>query len=193
MNWFKTVDSNEGITQGDIILECPVIGWKSGELKFIEGKQKETLKLAFEVIEADVVVMTQACDLENAKISNIILCPHLSLEKYKQAWDSNMEELSQNPTKKAWGRHFDDIRDGFIWNLTLLDKSNLNGTKMSPRIVDFHYVYSMPRSFLESHLASKGKPRLQLLPPFREHLSQAFARFFMRIGLPTKIENSIMI
>ena len=26
--------------------------------------------------------------------------------------------------------------------------------------------------------------RLRLLPPYREHLSQSFARFFMRVGLP---------
>jgi hypothetical protein len=26
-----------------------------------------------------------------------------------------------------------------------------------------------------------------LLPPYREHLSQAFARFFMRVGLPVDI------
>jgi hypothetical protein len=29
--------------------------------------------------------------------------------------------------------------------------------------------------------------RLRLLPPYREHLSQAFARFFMRVGLPVDI------
>jgi hypothetical protein len=26
-----------------------------------------------------------------------------------------------------------------------------------------------------------------LLPPYREHLSQAFARFFMRVGLPVEV------
>jgi hypothetical protein len=29
--------------------------------------------------------------------------------------------------------------------------------------------------------------RLRLLPPYREHLSQSFARFFMRVGLPVDI------
>ena len=28
---------------------------------------------------------------------------------------------------------------------------------------------------------------LRLLPPYGEHLSQAFARFFMRVGLPVDI------
>jgi hypothetical protein len=55
------------------------------------------------------------------------------------------------------------------------------------RIVDFHAVYTVPRSFLESLLEQRMQPRLRLLPPYREHLSQAFARFFMRVGLPVPI------
>ncbi len=41
--------------------------------------------------------------------------------------------------------------------------------------------------FLESLLKQRGQPRLRLLPPYREHLSQAFARFFMRVGLPVQV------
>jgi hypothetical protein len=44
----------------------------------------------------------------------------------------------------------------------------------------------LPFPFLSSLAAANGK-RLRLLPPYREHLSQAFARFFMRVGLPTDI------
>ena len=55
------------------------------------------------------------------------------------------------------------------------------------RVVDFHYVYTVPRNFLESLLEQRGQTRLRLLPPYREHLSQAFARFFMRVGLPVPI------
>jgi len=39
-------------------------------------------------------------------------------------------------------------------------------------------------------LAQRGEPRLRLRPPYREHLSQAFARFFMRVGLPTDIKRT---
>jgi hypothetical protein len=40
---------------------------------------------------------------------------------------------------------------------------------------------------LQSLLKARAIPRPQLLPPYREHLSQAFARFFMRVGLPTPV------
>ena len=53
-------------------------------------------------------------------------------------------------------------------------------------MVDFRNVYGVPFGFLEELSASRGE-RLRLLPPYREHLSQAFARFFMRVGLPTDI------
>jgi len=36
-------------------------------------------------------------------------------------------------------------------------------------------------------LVKKRENRLRLLPPDREHLAQAFARFFMRAGLPIDI------
>lgn len=55
------------------------------------------------------------------------------------------------------------------------------------RIVDFHGVYTAPREFLESWNRRRAQPRLRLLSPYREHLSQAFARFFMRVGLPVAI------
>jgi hypothetical protein len=51
--------------------------------------------------------------------------------------------------------------------------------------VDFHRIYSIPKKFIESIL--KGKPHKRLLPPYREHLSQSFARYFLQVGLPVNI------
>jgi len=46
--------------------------------------------------------------------------------------------------------------------------------------------YHVSIDFLIDLIKKKDK-RLRLLPPYREHLSQAFARFFMRVGLPVDI------
>ena len=43
---------------------------------------------------------------------------------------------------------------------------------------------------LVRELAASQGPRLRLNPPYREHLAQAFARFFMRVGLPVDIPPS---
>jgi hypothetical protein len=48
-------------------------------------------------------------------------------------------------------------------------------------------VFTVPREFLESVLAARAAARPRLLSPYREHLSQAFARYFMRVGLPVPV------
>jgi len=55
-------------------------------------------------------------------------------------------------------------------------------------LIDFHEILSPPRIFLETWTMHTALPRLRLLPPYREHLSQAFARYFMRVGLPSNIK-----
>lgn len=70
---------------------------------------------------AECLRMTQACDLEYEKVVNVILCPHFSLADYRQAWEAEMINRTQNPTEKSWKRHCNDICDGFVWNLTMLN------------------------------------------------------------------------
>lgn len=53
-------------------------------------------------------------------------------------------------------------------------------------IVDFRRVFSIPVAHFRRQAAAAGS-RLRLMPPYREHLSQAFARFFMRVGLPLDV------
>jgi hypothetical protein len=51
-------------------------------------------------------------------------------------------------------------------------------------VVDFRRVFSLPFGFLRD---AANLLHLRLLPPYREHLSQSFARYFMRVGLPVDI------
>ncbi|MHB1424077.1 MAG: hypothetical protein ACYC3I_12945 [Gemmataceae bacterium] len=50
-------------------------------------------------------------------------------------------------------------------------------------VVDFHRLFTLPKMFVSRFAANVG-PRLRLRSPYREHLAQAFARYFMRVGLP---------
>lgn len=188
--WYEIVDHGKPITQGDIIFDCPLITWQANQLDRHESIESEILKNAIEGIAADVVVMTQACDLEFNKVYNVILCPHFSLEEYRKLWGNEMEKRNQVVTKKAWESHCDDICEGFVWNLMMLNSAKVDELSIDARIVDFHEVFSVPRQFLESLLQQRATQRFRLLPPYREHLSQAFARFFMRVGLPVPIEKT---
>lgn len=138
-------------------------------------------------IKADVVVMSQACDLEQNKIAEVVLCPCLALSRYKQLWEAKRLEENQQPTAKAWSSHCKHITDGTMWHMFMLD-SNQSGDLLSEhRIVHFSSIHTAPRVFLDQFIAVQNKSRLRLLPPYREHLSQSFARYFMRVGLPQNV------
>ena len=96
-----------------------------------------------------------------------------------------MKTSKQNPTPRGWKSLCEDIRDGYVWNLAMLNAGESGPLKIDHRIVDFRDIYTIPITFLESLMKQRGGPRLSLNPPYREHLSQAFARFFMRVGLPS--------
>jgi hypothetical protein len=187
--WYEVVDAEEKLTQGDLIFDCPILTWEFNSEPILMPESQH-LQSSVVALQADLVIMTQACDLENSKVNNVILCPHLGLSDYKKAWEAVMQENGHNPTKKAWESHCKDIRDGYVWNQTMLSNANVELLQIEHRVVDFHEVYTLPRGFLELLLRHRGEVRMRLRPPYREHLSQAFARFFMRVGLPTPISQA---
>lgn len=188
--WYEEVEAPAKLTQGDLIQNCPLVSWKAEGLQLSGEEEAEGLKGIAEAIKADTVVMTQACDLEHGKVQNVVLCPHLSLSEYYEGWKAMMESKEQKPSQRAWRSHCEDIRDGFVWNLAILNVGETSSLKTEHRIVDFHDIFTIPRNFLESLLEQRKQPRLRLLPPYREHLSQAFARFFMRVGLPVQVSQA---
>ena len=188
MNWYELVPTETTLDQGDLLANCPVASWREGSL-VLRNKNDATryLSEAVEITTMDVIVMTQTCDLAQNKVRNVILCPHYALTVYREAWEAAQRALEQIPTAKSWTRHVDHVAAGQIWNLALLNAEEGADYQAEHRIVDFQEVLSLPREFLESWLLGEEQPRLRLRPPYREHLSQAFARFFMRVGLPTDI------
>lgn len=190
MNWYEIVPANRELTQGDLIFDCPVPVWKSQPIDRNGSNLIETLRTSYEFLSADLVVLTQACDLEHGHVQNVTLCPHLPLSDFKIDWEEKCRTANQNPTPRAWNRVCDDLNKGYIWNQTLLKKSDLDEFDMDFRVVDFYQVFTLPKIFIETLTAKRGLKRLRLLPPYREHVSQAFARFYMRVGLPTDIKLS---
>ena len=140
-SWYQLVSAETKITQGDLVMNCPVLEW-SGALDGEVGSN--TLKQLAEGVAADVIVMTQACDLAQCKVENLIVCAHYALSEYKTMWEAAMSEKKQNPTSKAWKNYCDDICDGYVWNLSMLDSRETASIRMERRVVDFHRVYSLP-------------------------------------------------
>jgi len=187
--WYETVEPSSVLTQGDLIFDCPVVRWEHAP-SVADAQARDALADWVSAFREDVVVMTQACDLEHGKVENVVLCPHVSLSTFRQVWQEWMATRGQKPSEKAWQRTCEDVANGYVWNQAFLNRCEHPDFTMEIRVVDFHDIFTVPRSFLEARLQSQQLPRLRLLPPYREHLSQAFARFFMRVGLPQPLTPS---
>jgi hypothetical protein len=168
--WFGVVD-DDGIQQGDIFEKCPVFLPPDALEVIAEGKPANA---DFTWEEHDLIVMSQSCDLENGreKVDEIVFCA---------VWKQS--ELADQKLAKA--ETLEEARTGRLPNVHLLAASTYAGSEREVRVVDFRRVYSLPVRYIRNR-ATLSK-RLRLLPPYREHLSQSFARFFMRVGLPIDI------
>jgi len=190
-SWYEVIPAGSPLTQGDLIFDCPLLTWSDRALSpAAEANEAEHLKGEIRAFKADVIVMTQACDLEHGKVRNVVLCPHDPLPKFRKSWENVMAALGHHATEKAWRRTCDDLANGHVWNHCFLNSSGHAAPPLEIRVVDFHDIFTLPRDFLEAFLAQSSSPRLRLLPPYREHLSQAFARFFMRVGLPQSLSKT---
>jgi len=169
--WYNEIESNRNIEQGDLIPNCPIIIPPS---KIEEGSEPE-----IEIRLIDSLILSQSCDLANDNIEIVLVCPYYSLKTFLD----NLPE-DQKGTK-AKRKHIDNLRKGHLPGYHLLNKSECNNID-DYLVVDFRNVYGIQIESLKS-LASALINRIRLLPPYREHLSQSFARYFMRVGLPQDI------
>ena len=169
--WYETVDNNEPIMQGDMLFPCPVFVPSAGSYM----SMKEDASVSFEVEQYDIIVMSQSCDLVQGKIDLVLVCPIWSLKEF---------EVRNALFKDKNGK--EALRQGRIHSYHLINRCEISEMERDFMVVDFRSVYSI--SFpLINEIKDKQQKRLRLLPPYREHLSQAFARFFMRVGLPVDI------
>jgi hypothetical protein len=187
-NWYSLKNETESITQGDLI-SCPVVRWKDGKLA-IKKTPKSTLLNSREIKSVNAVILSQACDLANNKITNVILCRRLDLSFYKNAWQTARKAANATSNvEKEFQTHLSNIQRGYAWGQCLLNSFESDEIVIEHQVVDFGEIFSLPRVFLDDYVTNFAKTRLTLNSPYREHLSQGFARFFMRVGLPTDVHN----
>jgi hypothetical protein len=124
---------------------------------------------------SDFIVMTQTCDLTNMKNGLVALCPIRSLTKYEDG----------NPAFRKKGI-WEEVRKGRREGLHLLASAEFPDRGREALVIDFREIYSLPIEYL-THRAASVPSRWRLNSPYLEHFSQAFARFFMRVGLPSPV------
>ena len=170
--WYQVVQG-DSIEQGDILRRCPVFS-PPDRLVLPDSPGEEPIT-EFEWVERDLTVVSQTCDLVKGreKLSDVLFC---AMWSPAEIVTGHLAEL----------RGLEDARRGNLPPYHLLAACELPGFESDVTIVDFRRVYSLPLSYVRNLAAGVGD-RIRLLPPYRESLAQAFARFFMRVGLPVDI------
>ncbi|HTU89736.1 MAG TPA: hypothetical protein VMF69_06550 [Gemmataceae bacterium] len=171
VDWYQIVQ-DATLFQGDILLHCPVFVI-AAELSW---PQSSNAPLEVDIKDLDLIVMTQTCDLQNNKVEDVLLAQMV-------AWPQVVSAEVQKGNPSVQSRNFrKQLVEGNIPGFSLLHKRE-EEPSLPWSVVDFHRLFTLPKAFLSRFAASLG-PRLRLRSPYREHLAQAFARYFMRVGLP---------
>lgn len=171
--WYTIITGANSIEQGDFLDDFPII---TPPVSLVSASRasdvQEEASAKFQTF--NIVVMTQSCDLVTFRDDSlVILCPRYD---FKDAQTSDGKNLAN---KDGWKK----LIAGRFANIHLINKCSLQGFEFDYQVIDLQRIFSVPFSIVRE-IAVAQHNRLRLNPPYREHLAQAFARQFMRIGLP---------
>lgn len=172
--WYSIVKGPD-LEQGDLIRGCPVIEPIYEPL----DPEEETYSLEAKQLNFDIVILSQTCDLINDKIDSVLVSPFHPVDEFI---DANTPNLTSKARKSAR----EEIRRGYRPSFHMLARCDFPKFEHDIQIIDFQRLFTVPKSLLVQLAELQGE-RIRLMPPYREHLGQSFARYFMRVGLPIDI------
>lgn len=198
--WYEIIRDGS-LDQGDLVPHCNVL--VAVEAPSPEQPPKAKLR------PITALVLTQTCDVAQEKTESIIVCAVWSLAsvvlgdpslRQKAEEAAKREKLGELPSieeadvesrvERIVERsgplrgHFNAIIKGERPAYAMLPAHEPLGRPKS--LASFEHVYSLPRKNVASLVAGPTE-RLRLRPPYREHVSAAFGRYFSRIGLPVDV------
>lgn len=168
------------IAQGDILRD----------ISFLVGAESKNSTASLDSIELQyAVVMNQDCDLNSdylseqdsngkgsSSIPSILLCPAYPAEQFFKG-----EHIAEWNLQKMNGKLPDKIRknDELKRYHYIASDTELNIPEL---VIDFKHFYTIPRDTIYEIRKSSYIATISEL--YREELSQRFANFLARIGLP---------
>lgn len=161
---FVIPPSDTPLTQGDLVNECPLVGLETPE------PTEDLRHLRVNRWLARVIVLTQACDLAQAKSGRVLVA---------QVHDAR-KMVDTGVLKETVIR--DHVRRHLVFGWYFLPASPAP-VQLPESLIDLRDLHSVPRVVLE-RLIGNGKRVASLVSPYREHLAQHFAVTYMRAALP---------
>jgi hypothetical protein len=163
---YRQPPTNEPVSQGDILSDCPVFGLDANDVQV--SPESEPVRWL-----ARVLVVTQVCDLANAKTTRAVT-----------ALVHSAQHLIDHRILTAAVIR-DRIRTHQVFGWYFLPAISEIGFPES--VVDLRNLHTIPRSVLEE-LARRDRRVCRVNTPYREHLAQQLAITYCRIGLPQPYE-----
>lgn len=171
--WYKVIRANNDLQQGDIFFNFPIYIPRTSTPAELEQKGQNA---TVDEKTANVIIMSQSCDLLKMRSTvntPVIVCPLFSVKE--QVEQGKMRSEDWEPLVKEE-----------IVSARIIKSSEHRSHTFGFQKVLLKQVYTVPYKFLKTFSDSYGT-RVRLLPPYREHLAQAFAKQFMRVGLPNDL------
>ncbi len=163
---YRAPPASEPIDQGDLIDDCPVVSVGAYD---VGSPQNVQVPVAL----SRVVVLTQTCDLANAKATSA------AVALVRDAQTLLHEQLLKAADIRG------PIRSGRVFGWYFLPKNAEFG--LPEMIVDLRQLHTV-RLDLLTELCRRGRRRARVQPLYREHLAKHFADTYSRIGLPEPYE-----
>ena len=172
-DWYTIVSHATPLEQGDLLDDFPIIVPQPSLVGASEEPAGAEVRQRGTVLLFNVVVMTQSCDLFKLRDEDeTVLCPRFDYSKLI------------NAEPKFGGRDgWKNLIRGRFIGAHIVNKCDIENHSFDYQVIDLRRVFSAPFSVVKQAAINQGN-RVRLLPPYREHLAQAFARRFMRVGLP---------
>jgi hypothetical protein len=159
----------EDIQQGDILAGCPVLAPSEKLTEALLGTLSGAEVVApYTLTLSDLIIVSQTCDLLKKDITQVLLCAHFPASDYSK------DEVTS-------------IRKEHRPSYHMIEACEIDAHQREQRVIDFRTVYTLPKDFVLAFIKEQPS-RLRLMPPYREHMAQAFARYFMRVGLPRNLK-----
>lgn len=161
--WFSQSESHVS-RQGDVLVDVEL-----PRVSRDEGVWNTSVAVA------TAIVLTQSCDIPKTSQADILVALAIPWTDFlATAGDHAKTTTYQN-----------SLKQGLAVSEFLLPPMPDPLDERGFHVVSFRAIYSIPKELLLSH-----ENVVTMQSPYREHLSQAFSRFIMRVGLPSTLNKS---
>jgi hypothetical protein len=167
--WLKT--NGDLLNQGDLLRRIAI----PSVLDSFPATD-EAGNLPVNAIEADVIILSQSCDLELGKLPNVLVAQTFSVGEFEK----------KNPSYQTKGK-WNHVLRGRVESLHLIASPENADDSKQHVVVDFRLLASLPFGYVQ-RVAKDGGDRWRLQSPYLEALAHAFGNFFSRVALPDSID-----